>query len=63
MPARHDRSPTALLIYPKAWLERRRKEWEPLAEAADAAVSISASTTRASKCSSATRRAARAGRS
>ena len=37
MPARHDRSPTALLIYPKAWLERRRKEWEPLAEAAAAA--------------------------
>jgi hypothetical protein len=24
----------ALLIYPQAWLERRRKEWEPLAEAA-----------------------------
>jgi hypothetical protein len=34
MPARHDRTATVLLIYPQAWLARRRKEWAPLAEAA-----------------------------
>lgn len=34
MPAPHDRTPTVLLIYPEAWLARRRKEWAPLAEAA-----------------------------
>ena len=28
---------TVLLIYPEAWLERRRKEWAPLAAAASAA--------------------------